>query len=134
MLLNTKIKTIDVGGNNLERSRIGLNWSPDSNWIAYEKSASNNFRQIYLWSAKTNTSKAITDSFADSFSPTWDLGKKQLYFLASTNVALGSGWANTSAMTSNPSYATYVVNLDKKDSSPFKPRSDEETIKKDSGL
>ena len=64
---------------------------------------------------ETNTSKAITDRFADSFSPVWDLNQKQLYFLASTNVALGSGWANTSAMTSNPSYAAYVINLDKND-------------------
>ena len=128
-----KVQTIDVGGNNLERSRIGLNWSPDSNWIAYEKSAENNFRQIYIWSLKSNTKRAITDPFADSFSPVWDLDKKHLYFLASTNVALGSGWANTSAMTADPSYAAYVVNLDKKDSSPFKPKSDEEEVKKEKG-
>ncbi|MFT6192428.1 MAG: tricorn protease [Polaribacter sp.] len=126
-----KIKTIDIGGNNLERTGIVMNWSPDSNWIAYEKSGSNNFRQIYIWSAKTNEATPITDSFADSFSPVWDLNRKQLYFLASTSVALGSGWANTSAMTSNPSYAAYVVNLDKKDASPFKPQSDEEEIKKE---
>ncbi len=126
-----KIKTIDVGGNNLERTGIIMNWSPDSNWIAYEKSGSNNFRQIYIWSLETNLSRPITDPFADSFSPTWDLNKKQLYFLASTNLALGSGWANTSAMTSNPSYAAYIVNLDKSDTSPFKPKSDEEEIKKE---
>lgn len=126
-----KIQTIDVGGNNLERGRIQMNWSPDSNWIVYAKSASNNFRQIYLWSAKTQKTTPITDRFADSFSPAWDLNQKQLYFLASTNVALGSGWANTSAMTSNPSYAAYVVNLDKNDNSPFKPKSDEESVKKD---
>ncbi|MBL4605454.1 MAG: PD40 domain-containing protein, partial [Flavobacteriaceae bacterium] len=125
-----KIQTIDIGGNNLERTRIGMNWSPDSNWIAYEKSGTNNFRQIYIWSVKTNKSRAITDTFADSFSPVWDLDKKHLYFLASTNVALGSGWANTSSMSANPSYAAYVMNLDKKDDSPFKPKSDEEDIKK----
>jgi len=125
-----KIQTIDVGGINIERGSIQMKWSPDSNWIAYAKSASNNFRQVFIWSAETQKTTAITDIFADSFSPTWDLNKKQLYFLASTNVALGSGWANTSAMTSNPSYAAYVVNLDKKDNSPFKPKSDEESIKK----
>ncbi|MFY0604680.1 MAG: PD40 domain-containing protein [Flavobacteriaceae bacterium] len=125
-----KIKTIDVGGNNLERGSIQMNWSPDSNWIAYEKSATNNFRQIYIWSAKTNKTTPITDRFADSFSPAWDLNKKQLYFLASTNVALGSGWANTSAMTASPRYAAYVINLDKNDTSPFKPKSDEEEKKK----
>lgn len=126
-----KIKTIDVGGNNLERGSIKLNWSPDSNWIAYQKSGTNNFRQIYIYSLESNTSKPITDSFADSFSPAWDLNMKQLYFLASTDVALSSGWANTSSMTSRPAYAAYVVNLDANDDSPFKPKSDEEEIKKD---
>ncbi|MDT7831538.1 PDZ domain-containing protein [Flavobacteriaceae bacterium S356] len=125
-----KIQTIDVGGINIERGSIQMQWSPDSNWIAYAKSASNNFRQVFIWSAESQKTTAITDIFADSFSPTWDLNKKQLYFLASTNVALGSGWANTSAMTSNPSYAAYVVNLDKNDNSPFRPKSDEESIKK----
>lgn len=130
--LKTKaIKTIDVGGINIERGSIDMNWSPDSNWIAYAKSGSNNFRQIFIWSLKDDVTKPVTDNFADSFSPTWDLNHKQFYFLASTEVALGSGWANTSAMTSNPEYGAYIVNLSKNDDSPFKPKSDEETIKKD---
>ncbi|WP_179346315.1 S41 family peptidase [Winogradskyella ursingii] len=124
-----KLTTIDVGGTNLERGSTELRWSPDSKWIAYEKSGSNNFRQIYIYSLDKNESKPITDAFADSFSPTWDLNKKQLYFLASTDVALGSGWANTSSMTSDPVYAAYVVNLDANDKSPFKPKSDEEEVK-----
>lgn len=128
-LESKKIQTIDIGGVNIERSSIQMQWSPDSNWIAYTKSASNNFQQIFIWSVQENKTRAITDKFADSFSPTWDLDKKHLYFLASTNVALGSGWANTSAMTSDPSYAAYVINLDKKDTSPFKPKSDEESVK-----
>jgi tricorn protease len=126
-LESKKIQTIDIGGTNLERSSIVMQWSPDSNWIAYTKTASNNFRQIYVWSVNDNKTRAITDKFADSFSPIWDLNKKQLYFLASTNVALGSGWANTSAMTADPSYAAYVVNLDQNDNSPFRPKSDEES-------
>ncbi len=126
-----KVKTIDIGGNNLERGRIALMWSPDSNWIAYAKSAANNFRQIYIYSLKNDETKSITDPFADSFSPTWDLNKKQLYFLASTNVALRSGWANTSSMTTDPVYAAYVINLDANDDSPFKPKSDEEEVKEE---
>ncbi|WP_142785401.1 S41 family peptidase [Changchengzhania lutea] len=124
-----KIITIDVGGNNLERRSIDMTWSPDSNWIAYAKSGTNNFRQLYLWSVESKVTKPITDSFADSFSPAWDLNMKQFYFLASTDVALGSGWANTSAMTASPEYAAYVINLDAKDDSPFKPKSDEEEVK-----
>lgn len=126
------IKTIDVGGNNLERGSLGLTWSPDSNWLAYSKSASNNFRQVMIWSLTSHKTQAVTNVFADAFSPTWDADKKHLYFLASTDVALGSGWANTSAMTANPEYAAYVINLQSDDISPFKPKSDEEeTEKKD---
>lgn len=120
------IKTIDVGGNNLERGSLGLTWSPDSKWLAYAKSGSNNFRRITLWSEKENSVKEITNSFADAFSPAWDLDKKHLYFLASTELALGSGWANTSSMTAEPTYSAYVVNLQEEEVSPFKLRSDEE--------
>jgi len=123
---NGDIRTIDVGGNNLERGDMGLSWSPDSKWLAYAKSGSNNFRQITLWSLENNILHKITNSFADSHSPVWDLDKKHLYFLASTNLALSSGWANTSAMKADPEYGIYVVNLKKDDPSPFKPRSDEE--------
>ena len=125
------IQTIDNAGNNLERGRMGITWSPDSNWLAYAKSGDNNLKQIKVWSVATNKTMTITDSFADSFSPAWDLDHKHLYFLASTDVALRSGWANTSSMTAKPNYAAYVINLAKKDASPFKPKSDEEEIKKE---
>ncbi|HDZ04137.1 hypothetical protein LCGC14_0217970 [marine sediment metagenome] len=129
--LETKtIQTIDVGGTNIERGSITMNWSPDSNWLAYAKAGSNNFRQIFIWSVMDGQKRAITDVFADSFSPVWDLNHKQFYFLASTEVALGSGWANTSSMSSSPSYAAYIVNLQQDDPSPFKPKSDEETPEK----
>lgn len=120
------IITAEVGGNNLERGNVGLSWSGDSRWLAYTKTAANSFRQIFVWSQKDRVSKQLTNSFADAFSPTWDRDGKHFYFLASTDVALGTGWANTSAMTSNPVYAAYIINLQKDDSSPFKPKSDEE--------
>ncbi len=123
---NKSIKTVDVGGNNLERGSMGLTWSPDSKWLAYAKSASNNFRQITVWSAENNSIKKVTNTFADAFSPAWDRDKKHFYFLASTDLALGSGWANTSAMTAEPRYSVYVVNLQGDEDSPFKLRSDEE--------
>ncbi len=120
------IKTVDVGGANIERGDMGLTWSSDSKWLAYSKSGSNNFRQIIVWSAKDNSTHSITNSFADSHSPAWDRDGHHLYFLASTELALASGWANTSSMMADPNYAAYVINLRKDDLSPFKPRSDEE--------
>jgi tricorn protease len=122
------IKTADVAGDNNERGNMGLTWSHDSKWLAYTKTGLNHFRQIKVWSAKNDSIYALTNTFADSFSPAWDRDGHHLYFLASTNLALGSGWANTSSITSDPDYAAYIVNLKKEDTSPFKPRSDEETI------
>jgi len=124
-------RTIDVGGTNLERGSMGLSWSPDSKWLAYSKSGKNQFRRIMIWSEKDDSIRGITNAFADSHSPSWDLDRSHLYFLASTNLALGSGWANTSSMASRPEYGVYIVNLKKDDPSPFKPRSDEENSEED---
>ncbi len=121
------IKTVDVGGTNIERGDMGLTWSPDSKWLAYSKSGSNNFKQIIVWSAKDNSIRSLTNSFADSNSPAWDRDGRHFYFLATTELALASGWANTSSMMADPNYAAYVINLRKEDLSPFKPRSDEES-------
>ncbi|MDC6350895.1 PDZ domain-containing protein [Zeaxanthinibacter sp. PT1] len=126
-----QIKTVGTGGVNIERGNMGLSWSPDSRWLVYSKSGDNNFRRIVIWSSEENRSREITNAFADASSPAWDRDGKHLYFLASTEVALGSGWVNTSSMNSDPEYAVYVLNLDKSDSSPFKLRSDEENIKKE---
>lgn len=123
--------TADVGTSNLDRSRTEPVWSPDSKYLAYVKSAANNFRQIITWNAETKEIKALTNTFADSFSPAWDRDKKHLYFLAATNLALGSGWANTSAIQGDPSYAAYVIVLPGDEDSPFIPRSDEEKVKED---
>lgn len=125
------IRTVDTAGVNTERGNMGLTWSHDSQWLAYTKTGTNNFRQIKVWSVKNDSKNALTDSFADSFSPAWDRDGKHLYFLASTNLALGSGWANTSAITSDPDYTAYVINLRKDDPSPFKPLSDEESVKEE---
>jgi tricorn protease len=122
------IKTVDVGGVNTERGNMGFTWSHDSRWLAYTKTGTNNFRQIKVWSVDSNSIYSLTNTFADSYSPAWDRDGHHLYFLASTNLALGSGWANTSAITSNPDYRAYIINLRKEDASPFKPQSDEEAV------
>jgi tricorn protease len=125
------ILTADVGGNNLERGRSGITWSPDSKFLAYSKNGDNNFRKIMVWSKDKNEVNQLTNSFADSFAPSFDRDGKHLYFLASTNVALGSSWANTSAMQADPNYAAYVIILNENGESPFIPRSDEEKVKEE---
>ncbi|MEL7159503.1 MAG: PDZ domain-containing protein [Bacteroidota bacterium] len=125
------VSTLDVGTSNIDRTRTRPAWSPDSKYLAYVKSGSNNFRQITVWNSEDQSIRAITNPFADAFSPAWDRDKKHLYFLAATDLALGSGWANTSAMGADPEYTAYVVVLRADEDSPFIPRSDEEEVKEE---
>ena len=127
-LEDESIKTIDVGGMNLERGGLDLSWSPDSKWLAYSKTSDTGFKRIYLWSMEMDKSMVVTNEMAHSVSPSWDAGGHYLYFLASTDLALSSGWANTSSMGSRPSFTPYLINLRKSDPSPFEPRSDEEAV------
>ncbi|OEK00869.1 protease [Roseivirga sp. 4D4] len=128
---NGNLQTIGVGGTNLERGRSGLAWAPDSKKLAYTKAGENMFRKVMVWDSQTNTTSQLTNDFADAFAPSWDNDKKHFYFLASTNVALGSGWANTSSITASPSYSPYVIVLQEGVDSPFIPRSDEEEVKEE---
>ena len=125
-LATKNIKTLDVGGNNMERGRNDLAWSPDSNQLAYVKTADNNFQQIKIYSVDSQKTHFLTNKFANSLSPAWDQNSKYLYFLASTDYGLNSGWANTSSMAADAEYAPYVVSLLADETSPFAPRSDEE--------
>jgi tricorn protease len=125
------IRTIDTGGINIERGNMRPQWSPDSKWLSYSKTGTNMFRRIYVWSADSNQVQPVTNPLADSFSSTWDASGKYLYFLASTNLALGSGWANTSAITAEPKHAAYLIVLSKDEKTPFPLKSDEEELNKE---
>jgi tricorn protease len=121
-----RIRTADVDGSASTRAAMGLTWSPDSRWLAYSKSFPNQLRRIMLWPADGGTPRAVTDAMADARSPAWDRDGRHMYFLASTDVSLAAGWANTSATQARPTYGAYVLVLRGDGASPFPPRSDEE--------
>ena len=122
-----RILTADADGSNIGRGNMGLTWSPDSKWLAYAKFFANNFRRIVIWSVESGKPVALTDPLADALSPAWDRGGRYLYFLASTDLGLGSGWANTSSIPSSPHYGAYLAVLRANDSTPFPLKSDEES-------
>lgn len=125
-LATGKLSTVDVGGSNIERGNMDLSWSPDSKWLAYAKTAPNNFRRITVWSLTSGKVNTLSDPMADAVEPAWDRDGRHLYFLASTDVALGSGWANTSAIQAKPTFGAYVVVLRASDPAPFPLKSDDE--------
>lgn len=104
-------------------------WSPDSKWIAYPRLLANHFKVIKAHNVETNQSLQLTDGMADAISPVWDANGKYLYFLASTNYALTSGWLDMSSYDRPLTRALYLIVLSKDDVSPIAPRSDEEKDK-----
>ena len=121
-----KITTADVDGSNIGRGSMGITWSPDSKWLAYAKYYPNQLHRVVAWNVETGRAHALTDGMADAASPAWDKDGRHIYFLASTDVGLGAGWANTSSMSADPSYGAYVLLLRANDGTPFPPKSDEE--------
>lgn len=63
---------------------------------------------------------------ADALSPTWDASGKYLYFLASTDYALQSGWLDMSSVNIPFSRSLYALVLSSGDKAPNLPKSDEE--------
>ena len=101
-------------------------WSPDSKWIAYPKQLKSHFKAIFAYNIDSKKTVQLTDGIADAISPVWDANGKYLYFLASTNYALQSGWLDMSSFDSSVVRNLYALVLSKEDKAPTAPKSDEE--------
>ncbi|MEZ4903740.1 MAG: hypothetical protein R2822_19270 [Spirosomataceae bacterium] len=105
-------------------------WSPDSKWIAYSRILDNQHKAIKVYNIDTGAMQQLTDGMSDAISPVWDANGKYLYFLASTNFALNTGWLDMSSYDHPVSRGVYMVVLAKGEASPFLPKSDEEEMPK----
>jgi tricorn protease len=106
--------TYDVPGRSFDAA-----WSPDSRWVAYSRSLDNHLRAIFLYSLTAGKTYQATDGMADAITPAFDAGGKYLYFLASTNFALNSGWVDMSAMDRPFTRSIYLSVLSASDPSPL---------------
>jgi tricorn protease len=101
-------------------------WSPDSRYIAYARRLDTQLRVIAVHDTRTGETHEVTDGMADAITPVWDASGKYLYFLASTNFALNTGWLDMTSFDRPVTRALYVAILQAGDPSPFLPASDEE--------
>jgi tricorn protease len=101
-------------------------WSPDSRWIAYARRLDNQLRAIFVYDTREGTTHQLTDGMADAISPVWDASGKYLYFLASTDYALNTGWLDMTRYDRPVTRALYLALLAEGEPSPFLPQSDEE--------
>ncbi|HET7189699.1 MAG TPA: protease, partial [Gemmatimonadaceae bacterium] len=101
-------------------------FSPDGRWIAYSRRLPSMFRAIFVYDVERGTAYQLTDGLADATSPAWDASGKYLWFLASTNFGLNSGWLDMGSYDRPITSALYLAVLKKGDASPLLPESDEE--------
>ncbi|MEO1021205.1 MAG: PDZ domain-containing protein [Bacteroidota bacterium] len=101
-------------------------WSPDSKWIAYARILDNQLKAIKAHNIETGKTIQLTDGLSDAITPVWDANGKYLYFLASTNFGLNTGWLDMSSYNIPTTRGLYAIVLSKEDPSPLLPLSDEE--------
>lgn len=130
-LASGKTTKVDTEGYAHPNRSLNPVWSPDSKWITYAKILENQFKVIKAYNVDTKKTHQLTDGMSDSFSPVWDESGKYLYFLASTNFGLNTGWLDMSSFDASTTHAIYMIVLSKDDPSPLLPISDEEGDKEE---
>ena len=108
--------------------RFDAAWSPDSQWVAYSKSLASHLRAIFLYSIADRKAYQVTDGLSDAVAPAFDASGKYLYFLASTNYALRTGWLEMSSVDRPVTRAIYLAVLSASEPSPFLPETGDETV------
>lgn len=106
--------------------QLQLAWSPDSRWIAYTKQLRSHLHAVFAYSLEQGKSYQLTDGMSDALYVAFDKEGKYLYFTASTDAALNTGWLDMTSLQRPVTRSVYVIVLKKDLPSPLAPESDEE--------
>ena len=101
-------------------------WSPDGRWLAYTKRLDNHLRAVFVHDVQAGNSRQLTDGRSDATSPVFGPEGRHLFFTASTNYGLSTGWLDMSSVGRQVLRSLYVAVLAKDSPSPLAPQSDEE--------
>jgi tricorn protease len=105
-------------------------WSPDGKWITFTKNDDDGRSKVYLHEVATKKTTQVTDNWYEAIDGTFSPDGKYLYFIS--NRDFNPTYSNTEW---NHSYAdmskVYLMTLAKATPSPFGPKNDEVSIKKD---
>ncbi|MBI5083764.1 MAG: PD40 domain-containing protein, partial [Acidobacteria bacterium] len=126
-LTTKKITKVDTDYYDVpDREDINPQWSPDSNWIVYSRTSKNFLRAVHVYSLADAKSTQVSDGLSDQRHAAFDKDGRHLYFTASTNTGLSTGWLDMSSIDRISNRNVYVVVLRNDDPSPLAPESDEE--------
>ncbi|MCB8987468.1 MAG: PD40 domain-containing protein [Ardenticatenaceae bacterium] len=104
-------------------------WSPDSKWIAYTKRLDTHIRAVFLYELATGDTHQLTDGLSDATSACFSPDGKYLFFAASSNYGLNTGWLDMSSYERTVQSSLYVAVLSQETPSPLAPESDDEPAK-----
>ena len=107
-----------------------VQWSPDSKWLTYTLQLENHMRGVFVYSLDSQKATQVTDGMSDAVFPAFDKNGKYLYFTASTNMGLTTGWLDMTSEAHPVTRSVYVAVLKKDLPSPLAPESDEEKPRK----
>jgi len=107
---------------------IAHSWAPDSQWLAYTRATTADFRQVWLYSVADGSTHAVTDGLSDASEPVFDASGKYVYFLASTDAGPVRQWFAMSNADMEIQNTVYLAVLAKGVESPLKAESDEEPV------
>ncbi|HUJ13032.1 MAG TPA: PDZ domain-containing protein, partial [Thermoanaerobaculia bacterium] len=110
------------------RHEFDAAWSADSAWLTYAKLLPSQLHAVYVDSLSSAKPMQITDGMSDALYPQFDRSGKYLYFTASTNVGLNSGWLDMTSQAHPETRAVYAAVLRKDIPSPVPLQSDEEKV------
>ena len=107
-------------------------WSPDSEWISYNKPEEDQQTRVYLYSLLSGKSYPVTEGWYDSGDPSFSSDGRYLFFTSNRDydpIYSRSEW--------NHAYRdmgrVYLLTLSKDVKSPLGPRSDEVDLSDDNG-
>ncbi len=105
----------------------GLDWSPDSRYIAYIDSKSTGFGRLFIADSANGDLHQVTDGYYSDNDVAWDLNGKYLYLASSRNFGPTYGAYEFSLKVEDP-IGVYVFPLTKDAGNPLLPSSDEEPV------
>ncbi|HEU5089323.1 MAG TPA: hypothetical protein VFT99_17830, partial [Roseiflexaceae bacterium] len=101
-------------------------WSPDSAWLVYTRRLRNHLRAVFLYELEGGRIHQVSDGMSDAVSACFSRDGRLIYFAASVNYGLNTGWLDMSSYERPVNRSLYAVVLRADDPSPLAPESDEE--------
>jgi tricorn protease len=86
-------------------------WSADSLWIAYTRQLPNHLHAVFVYSLEDARSYQLTDGRSDALRVTFDKTGEYIYFTASTDTALATGWMDETSLQRPVTRSIYAIAL-----------------------